>query len=104
MSYVNSEAQNLVHAVALNRLHSRRADHAVLPPPVATPADFADTVPLWFRSEAFAEDVIEAASGAVAANTRASAGRRQRIDVQVIAAGAAVLRVTMQALQLQRRG
>lgn len=104
MSTAVSEVHCVAHAVALNRLQARRGDDAAAPLPTAAPTGFADTVPLWFRSEAFAEDVVDPASGLLGACTRANVRGLQRVDAQVMAAGAAVLRLTLQALQLQRRG
>ena len=102
MSYAFSEVHGVTHAVALNRLQACRSD-AAAPAPSASKADFADTAPLWFRSEAFAEDVTEAASGAAADHRGVGSSLLRGIDAQVIAAGAAVLHLTLQALQLQRR-
>ncbi len=96
----------LSHAVALGRLQARRHDdpaaHAPSGGALAEPADFADTVPLWFRSEAFAEDVTdhEAVAGAKGEGPRN--GGRLFTDSHVLSAGAAVLRQTLQALKLQR--
>ncbi len=100
MSNASSETHCVAHAVALNRLQARRGDDTVPLPPSAGPAGFADTVPLWFRSEAFAEDV---ACDRAAELPVASPHHLRRIDAHMIAAGAAVLRLTLQALQLQRR-
>ena len=72
----------------------------------ATAPHFADTVPLWFRSEAFAEDLadaVHAPSGLKPASPFNRPGYRLlRVDSHVLAAGASVLRQTVQALKLQR--
>ncbi len=102
MTTAISETPSAAHAVALSRLQARRGDDdaAVSPLPAAAPTGFADTAPLWFRSEAFAEDV---ACGMVAELPVASPRSLRRIDAHMIEAGAAVLRLTLQALQLRRR-
>ncbi len=103
MSNASPEAHCVAHAVALNRLQARRGDDAASPLPASAPTGFADTVPLWFRSEAFAEDVADAGCGKAAEQPGASPRSLGRIDAHMLAAGAAVLRLTLQALQLQRR-
>ncbi len=102
MSCAFPEPQCVAHAVALNRLQARRADDVASSLRASVAEGFADTMPLWFRSEAFAEDVLDAACASVA-DTRRGDGGLQRVDAQVMAAGAAVLRLTLQALRLQRR-
>jgi hypothetical protein len=97
-----SEAHGIAHAVALSRLQARRGD-AAAPLLASANAGFADTVPLWFRSEAFAEDVSDAACTSAAHRPAARPHHMRRIDAQMMAAGAAVLRLTLQALHLQRR-
>lgn len=67
-------------------------------PPVA----FADTVPLWFRSEAFAEDLADPAHAAAGLDPAGPDRRPLRTDPHVLSAGATVLRQTLQALKLQR--
>jgi hypothetical protein len=65
-------------------------------------AGFADTVPLWFRSEAFAEDLADPAHAAAGLDETQPDRQPFRIDPHVLSAGAAVLRQTLQALKLQR--
>jgi len=117
MRHSSSELQSVAHAVALKRLQARRGDDAAAGAAGAAGAaeddaacstGFADTVPLWFRSEAFAEDVADVACRSPADPRGALAGLRgaqglRRIDAHVIAAGAAVLRLTLQALRLRHR-
>jgi len=114
MRHSSSELQSVAHAVALKRLQARRGDDAAAGAAGAAEDDaacstgFADTVPLWFRSEAFAEDVADVACRSPADPRGALAGLRgaqglRRIDAHVIAAGAAVLRLTLQALRLRHR-
>ena len=91
------ESLSVAQAVAVGRLQATRHDERSAPAPGADNPAFADTAPLWFRSEAFAEDVTDPVPAA--ANGPALPGR----DAQMLAAGAAVLRMTLQALQLQRR-
>ncbi len=105
MSAADTRTQTVVHtvaqAVALSRLQARRAEErSPLVPNGA--ADFADTVPLWFRSEAFAEDVNDHVSRAAGQEHTPRAGSLVAIDRRVLASGAAVLRQTLQAFKQQR--
>jgi hypothetical protein len=117
MAHSTSTDHSAAHAVALSRLQARRGDdggadgrnaaHAGFADTVVDATVFADTVPLWFRSEAFAEDVIDSGCASSVEPPGASAGwmrGRRRIDAHVLAAGAAVLRLSLQALQRQPRG
>ena len=101
MSTAFSEVDGVTHAVALNRLQARRGDVAA-PVPNAPNPGFADTVPLWFRSEAFAEDVTDPVRGTLVCATALNDSAGGRTDERVLVAGAAVLRKTLQALGLQR--
>lgn len=96
----------LSHTVAVGRLQARRRDdqaaQVTCDLSLPAPADFADTVPLWFRSEAFAEDVTDHEGVAGAKGEGPRNGSRLFTDSHVLAAGAAVLRQTVQALKLQR--
>lgn len=106
------DGDSVAHIVATSRLQAcRRDERLALPAAVeaqvaetpAAEAAFADTVPLWFRSEAFAEDVEPAVQGAAGVQHGRHAPGMARIDTQMLTAGAAVLRLTLQALKLQRR-
>lgn len=103
MYHSSSEAHAAADAAALKRLQARRGDDGAAAARTAANTEFADTAPLWFRSEAFAEDVADPASASAGTDTCVGERGLQRIDAQVMAAGAAVLRLTLQALQLQRR-
>ncbi len=92
-SVYSAGADCLSHNVALGRLQAHGGPEKPAPDRAGTGSDFADTVPLWFRSEAFAEDVCEHAAGA-----QGPAG----VDQRVIHAGAEVLRRTLQAFRFQR--
>lgn len=81
------------HSVSLRQAQARRLESAPRTSPVDPEPGFEDTVPLWFRSEAFAEDID-------AVESQPSEARPHwNLDAQVLAAGAAVLRMTLAALK-----
>lgn len=100
MTAAVTPAKTLAQAVALGRLQARRPEAGTAL--VAAGADFADTVPLWFRSEAFAEDVDDHVSQAAGLEHQPRAGGWVVIDRRVRATGAAVLHRTLQAFRQQR--
>lgn len=83
----------IFHTVSLRQAQARRAEGPPQPVPADPEPGFEDTVPLWFRSEAFAEDIEHDHS------PPAGAHRPRRMDAHVLAAGAAVLRMTLAALR-----
>ena len=81
------------HRVSLRQVQARRAD-STKPAAHASPdPDFEDTVPLLFRSEAFAEDID------LQDDPPAQGHPPRRLDAHVLAAGAAVLHKTLAALK-----
>ncbi len=101
MSSALSAAHCVAHVVALNRLQARRADDTAPSLRASVATGFADTVPLWFRSEAFAEDVADHEAVGSGPGAALLNGPRRFTDSQVLTAGAAVLRQTLQALKLR---
>jgi hypothetical protein len=87
------------HSKALTAEHSRAQLRQVGQP---VQDDFVDTMPQWFRSEAFAEDVAEQALHADGQALGQRAGSLVAIDRRVLAAGAAVVRQTLRAFKQQR--
>jgi hypothetical protein len=102
MSASISGVHPVSHAVALGRMQASRREERHSRADTQEATGIADTVPLWFRSEAFAEDVSEQVDHAAGQEHARRAGGLVLIDRQVMATGAAVLRKTLQAFKLQR--
>ena len=105
MSAAIAGVDRVAHAVALSRLQASRRDegHNGAPAPEAADATgFADTMPLWFRSEALAEDVSEQVGCGTGQEHAQRGGAWVAIDRHVLASGALVLRQTLQAFKQQR--
>ena len=105
MSATITSTHALSQAVALGRLQASRRDDHVLQAregeSMTMDTEFSDTRPLWFRSEAFAEDVTDHEVVASCQGTASHNGNSRSTDSQVLAAGATVLRQTLQALKLR---
>ena len=60
---------------------------------------FAANAPQWFRSEAFAEDLADSDGAMFSDDPRGASTGLPTLDTGVLAAGAEVLNLTLQALR-----